>query len=198
MKNKEVDRLLSTIPDNYTLAKQILELLNNKNTKVQIKDDIKGNYYTFVNDTIYISSKASNASNDNGPIVIAHECRHSIQNKKIQLVNTVISNIVLFLIVLSVILIFFNIDITILLIISTSLNIVIREYLELDATYNSLKILLEYISKYHNSLNINDIYDYYFKKIKLALVLYFFKIIFDKFLPIIVIFIIKIVKNHIF
>ena len=198
MKNDEIDKLLSTIPDNYTLAQQILELLNNKNTKVQIKDNIKGNYYAFVNDTIYISSIASNTSGDNKPIVIAHECRHSIQNKKIQLVNTIISNIVLFLIVLSIILIFFNIDITTLVIIATSFNIVIREYLELDATYNSLKILLEYISKYHSNLDINCIYNYYLKKIKLALILYFFKIIFDKFLPVIIIYIIKIIKNHIF
>ena len=76
------------------LTKDILKILNNNHTKVELKEDFKGNYYSYLIDTIYISKnfKEQKASTKDKMmnkkvaelVTVCHECIHSTQNKCIQ------------------------------------------------------------------------------------------------------------------
>ena len=41
------------------LTKEILKNLGNKHTKVALKQDFKGNYYSYITDTIYIANNCN-------------------------------------------------------------------------------------------------------------------------------------------
>ena len=71
------------------------------------------------------------------------------------------------------------------------INIIIREYLELNAVIRSKDLFLEYVKKLVNKEEENLLRDYFFKEINKAKYLYFFKILFNKFLPFLIIVLIK-------
>ena len=52
--NIKINKMISNIPENEFVAKEILEMLNNNKTKIEIDSDTKSNLYIFLNDTIYI------------------------------------------------------------------------------------------------------------------------------------------------
>ena len=75
--NIKINKMISNIPENEFVAKEILEMLNNNKTKIEIDSDTKSNLYIFLNDTIYISK---NKKDDfNRICFIAHEFIPSIQ-----------------------------------------------------------------------------------------------------------------------
>lgn len=199
MEKEEVERYIKKLPSNIDIATEVLSILDNNKTKVILSENIKGNYYSFINDTMYISKISENTNGYNRAVVICHECRHSIQNKKVQLMNTILSNLTLISYVVFLILVILSkMSWTILPICITLICVIIREYLELDATKNSVEIYRKYVDgKFEKSI-ADSTYIYFKKEIRVAKVLYVFKIILDKFLPILVILIINLIKNHIF
>lgn len=149
-KNKEYDiqQIISKLPDNNTIAKQTLESLNNKTTKVVFDNDIKGNYYVFLNDTIYLSSK--DADKYKRLTVICHECIHSIQNKTIQLINFILSNLEIIIFIIFSILKLLNIignKLTYVYIAVVVISLIPRFILEIHASLKSIKLTKEYISE---------------------------------------------------
>lgn len=143
-----IEQIISKLPDNRTITKQVLEKLNNKTTKMVSDEDIKGNYYVFLNDTIYLSSK--NTNKYNRLTVICHECIHSMQNKTIQWINFILSNleIIVFVIfsILKLLNIFENI-LTYTYIAFVIVSIIPRFILEIHASLKSIKYTKEYVSK---------------------------------------------------
>ena len=143
-----IEQIISKLPDNRTITKQVLEKLNNKTTKMICDEYIKGNYYVFLNDTIYLSSK--NTNKYNRLTVICHECIHSMQNKTIQWINFIFSNleIIVFVIfsILKLLNIFENI-LTYTYIAFVIVSIIPRFILEIHASLKSIKYTKEYVSK---------------------------------------------------
>ena len=191
MNKDNVLNVINKLPSNLEVCNSILKKLNNNSTKIAEMSTIKGNYYSSINDTIYISNVSKNASDENRVIVIAHECIHSIQNKVVQLANTVISNLYLILLLVTIILLFFKIDIIFILFPVMLLNIVVREYLELNAVTKSKDVFLDYVKEYLSEEEIFNLDEYFSKEINKAKYLYFFKIIFDKLWPFLTVMIIN-------
>lgn len=144
----DIEQIISKLPDNSTITKQVLEKINNKTTKMICDEDIKGNYYVFLNDTIYLSSK--NTNKYNRLTVICHECIHSIQNKIMQWINFILSNleIIVFVIfsILKLLNIFENI-LTYTYIGFVIVSIIPRFILEIHASLKSIRYTMEYVSE---------------------------------------------------
>ena len=144
----DIEQIISKLPDNSTITKQVLEKINNKTTKMICDEDIKGNYYVFLNDTIYLSSK--NTNKYNRLTVICHECIHSIQNKIMQWINFILSNleIIIFIIfsILKLLNIFENI-LTYTYIGFVIVSIIPRFILEIHASLKSIRYTMEYVSE---------------------------------------------------
>lgn len=144
----DIEKIISNLPDNNVITKEVLEKLNNKTTKMICDEDIKGNYYVFLNDTIYLSSK--NTDKYNRLTVICHECIHSMQNKIMQWINFILSNleIIIFVIfsILKLLNLFENI-LTYTYIGFVIISIIPRFILEIHASLKSIKFTEEYVSK---------------------------------------------------
>ena len=175
--NIKINKMISNIPENEFVAKEILEMLNNNKTKIEIDSDTKSNLYIFLNDTIYISK---NKKDDfNRICVIAHECIHSIQSKSAQILNFVLSNIELILFIVLIALFCFKLKFMPLLILYVLTNIFsigIRLYLELSAVFGSIKLSDKYFKNYLED-NIRDyIVNIYKSQIKTLLVFFILKL----------------------
>lgn len=175
--NIKINKMISNIPENKFVAKEILEMLNNNKTKIEMDSDTKSNLYIFLNDTIYISK---NKKDDfNRICVIAHECIHSIQSKSAQILNFVLSNIELILFIVLIALFCFKLKFMPLLILYVLTNIFsigIRLYLELSAVFGSIKLSDKYFKNYLED-NIRDyIVNIYKSQIKTLLVFFIIKL----------------------
>lgn len=175
--NIKINKMISNIPENKFVAKEILEMLNNNKTKIEIDSDTKSNLYIFLNDTIYISK---NKKDDfNRICVIAHECIHSIQSKSAQILNFVLSNIELILFIVLIALFCFKskfMPLLILYVLTNIFSIGIRLYLELSAVFGSIKLSDKYFKNYLED-NIRDyIVNIYKSQIKTLLVFFIIKL----------------------
>lgn len=175
--NIKINKMISNIPENEFVAKEILEMLNNNKTKIEIDSDTKSNLYIFLNDTIYISK---NKKDDfNRICVIAHECIHSIQSKSAQILNFVLSNIELILFIVLIALFCFKLKfmpLLILYVLTNIFSICIRLYLELSAVFGSIKLSDKYFKNYLED-NIRDyIVNIYKSQIKTLLVFFIIKL----------------------
>lgn len=183
---KEVDSIVGKLPDSDIIAKELLEKLNNKKTKSVFDKDIKGNYYVYLNDTIYLSDKQNQKDNYERLCVIAHECIHSVQPKLLQNFNFIISNIEIIIFVLYIFLFLFKINniyfysIYLALVI---LSIIPRLILELWAITKAPKLSKKYLEEKNiEKDNINKVERVYNFSTKIltpfALIqMFFFKIV---------------------
>ena len=175
--NIKINKMISNIPENEFVAKEILEMLNNNKTKIEIDSDTKSNLYIFLNDTIYISK---NKKDDfNRICVIAHECIHSIQSKSAQILNFVLSNIELILFIVLIALFCFKLKFMPLLILYVLTNIFsigIRLYLELSAVFGSIKLSSKYFKNYLEDKIRDYIVNIYKSQIKTLLVFFIIKL----------------------
>jgi len=141
------------------LTKHILKKINNEHTKVELKEDFKGNYYSYVVDTIYIAKNFGNkkvpksVENMNKKaaelIVVCHECIHSIQNKYMHILNTIFSNLSMILTIISIVIgVLWTspLWLKIATIIALLISIIIRLILEVGAINNSIKLASDIVS----------------------------------------------------
>lgn len=93
------NKLVDKYPSNIEICKLILKKIKNENVKIEENKDAKASLYIAVTNKIVIADVKNSYTRIQ---TIAHECLHSIQNRKIQLFNFIFSNIYLlyFLIVL--------------------------------------------------------------------------------------------------
>ena len=136
--------------NNIQKCKDILEHLNNKDTKIIEKEDFKGSYYSYINDTIYLSGENKiTKSKEEEFIILCHECIHSIQNKTLQAVNFYSSNIEIILSILVILLLIIKVNFVKYLVIPyfliMLLNIIVRFLLEKDAVKGSFKLAKDII-----------------------------------------------------
>ena len=157
------------------ICKEILELIDNKDVKVKVNSGEKSSLYVFLNNTIYISgnekkSKDKEKAESSKLLVMAHECRHSTQDKVFQMLNFALSNleIVLFVALLVMKVIFkLNLKyVAFLYFLIVSCSIFIRLFLELDAVINSVKIVTKYLFRNNvDKVEIEKLQKYYKKEI---------------------------------
>lgn len=151
-KNEKLNEIASKFPENEKICKAILKKIKNEKTTVKQNDDKenKTSLYVAISDTIFIANIKDTYTRIQ---TIAHECIHSIQNRRMLLFNFYYSNIYFLYFGISVILTIFkvftnyNLQIIILLLMST-IYYVIRSYLETDAMTKAKYIAEEYMKNY--------------------------------------------------
>lgn len=136
-------------------CKAILEYIGNCSTKVVEKDDIRANYYSFLNDTIYISTiKIKDGGKINNKIkkllVMCHEAIHSTQSKKLQMINFVLANVeLIYFIYLFIASVKSGINIHLILsyVFISLASMITRGYLEVNAVRGSIKLSSDLLNK---------------------------------------------------
>ena len=185
-KRKELDSIIGKLPNSDIVTKDILKIIGNNKTEYVFDEDIKGNYYVYLNDKIYLSSKQSDKNNYERLCVIAHECIHSIQPKLLQNFNFILSNIEIIFFIVYIILYFFkisNLYVYIAYLIIAILSIIPRTILELWAIIKAPQISKKYLNnKILNEKeveNVDNTYRFLSKILTpLAMIqIFFFKII---------------------
>lgn len=139
-------------------AKKILQDLGNTHTNIKFIPEFNGNYYNYITDTIYISSrektnkipkKLQGLNKEAGQyVMLCHECIHSIQSKTLHILNLVFSNLSLVLGTILIILKLFskcNFALNILELILLLLSCIIRGVLEFDAINRSVILVKQYV-----------------------------------------------------
>lgn len=142
--NKELNEITKKYPSNTEICKTILKKLDNE--KVKIEEDTKTDttIYMAITDKISIGNTHESFTRIQ---TIAHECLHSVQDKKMLMFNFIYSNIyLLYFIITSILVILKKLPNEMLysniLLILSFIYYVIRIFLENDAM-----IKAEYLSK---------------------------------------------------
>ena len=165
--NKELDGIVKKYPSNIDICKSILKKLNNE--KVEIQEDKKANncLYIAVSDKIIIANMRESFTRIQ---TIAHECLHSVQDRRILLFNYIFScfYIVCFytLILLGIVKFIPNkMLILSMYIIFSFIYYFVRSYLEDDAMTKARFLAKEYMEQENisNKLEIERIVNEYDK-----------------------------------
>ena len=136
--NKECDEIVSKFPENKEICEEILEKLDNRKVKIKENNDKTASLYIAITDTIFIANISKTYTRIQ---TIAHECLHSIQNKKMLIFNYIFSNIYILYFILSIVLTIFNVfknyELQIIILsVFGFLYYAVRAYLETDAMTN--------------------------------------------------------------
>lgn len=165
-----LEQINEKLPENDIICEEILKKYNNINTKIVKDNNIKGSYYVYLNDTIYLANNEKIKKAVYRVVLIAHECRHSLQSKLLQKLNFIFSNIELILFVIFFLLGIFkvlNLYIILSYLFILFFAILFRFILEFDAVKSSLKIAKEYIEEKITKKDANVIEKLYLIKAKL-------------------------------
>ena len=147
--NKELDEIAKKYPDNISLCKAYLEKLDNENVKIEENKDTEASLYIAITNKISIA----NITNTYTRIqTIAHECLHSVQDRKILMFNFIFSNVyILYFIAICVLailkilpnqMIFLNI-----FLMFSMVYYLVRIYLENDAMIKAKYLAKEYMEE---------------------------------------------------
>lgn len=144
--------LLSSSMDKEVLCKNILKDINKSDVGVKVSQDIKGNYYSYINNCIYLNNKKCKMIEAKAKenVVVAHECIHATQNKAIHIANVILANLELlsFLAFVIICFAFKSIEVfKIVYITICTLSIIFRCILEFPAMINSFGLAQKYSSK---------------------------------------------------
>lgn len=147
--DEKLDKIVEKYPENIDVCKEYLKKLKNDNVKVEENKNSNTTLYLILNNKILISDLKQSYTRIQ---TIAHECLHSIQDKKILWSNFIFSNIYLIYFIIIVILGIFQILKHKMLFLSISILLgmiyyVIRVYLENDAMIKARYLAKEYMEE---------------------------------------------------
>ena len=148
--NKRCDEIVSKFPNNKEVCEDILEKLNNKKVKIKENNDKTASLYIAITDTIFIANISKTYTRIQ---TIAHECLHSVQNRRLLIFNFIFSNMYILYFILSIVLTIFGVfkNYELQIIILSVLGFfyyVIRAYLETDAMTKAPYLAKEYMIQY--------------------------------------------------
>ena len=178
-------------PPNIEICKYILKKLNNTKVKVEEDKNSKTSLYIAITDKIIIA----NVKNSYTRIqTIAHECLHSIQDRKILLFNFIFSNIYMLYFFTITILGILNILknemlFLTLMIIFSYIYYFVRSYLENDAMIKAKFIAKEYMQeiKLSSDDNITQIVESYDKLNNMGIKITNFQLMFETIIKVIIV-----------
>lgn len=130
--DKELDELASKYPSNMEICKKYLKKLNNTNVKIEENKESETSLYIAITNKISIANIADSYTRIQ---TIAHECLHSIQDRKILNFNFIFSNLY--------ILYFFTICILAIFKMLPNKMLFLSIYLLLSMVYYMVRIYLE-------------------------------------------------------
>lgn len=147
--NKELEELTDKFPENVQVAKEMLEMLGNSKVKIEEAKNTQTSLYIAVTDKISIADMKNNYARIQ---TIAHECLHSVQDRRLLLFNFIFSNIYLLYFLVVAILAIFKVLLNEMLFIAIFLAlscvyITVRTYLENDAMIKARFLAKEYMEE---------------------------------------------------
>lgn len=130
--DEQLNKLSEKYPSNIEICKEILRMLKNENVKIEEDKEAKTTFYMAITNKIFIADTKNSYTRIQ---TMAHECLHSIQDRRILIFNFIFSNIYIsyFLIILIL---------TILKIINNSL-LHLNIFLLLSMNYYMVRAFLE-------------------------------------------------------
>lgn len=147
--NKTLDEIASKYPDNIDMCKEYLKMLNNETVTIEEDKQATNSLYIAISNKIIIADVKNSFTRIQ---TIAHECLHSIQDRKILVFNFIFSNVyMLYFLVISVLAILKLLPnkmlFLVILIIAGLVYYVVRSYLENDAMIKARFLAKEYMEK---------------------------------------------------
>ena len=147
--DEELDKIASKYPSNIEICKSYLKKLNNENVKIEENQQNEASLYIAVTNKISIANIQKTYTRIQ---TIAHECLHSVQDRKLLIFNFVFSNIYLLYFITICILALFKIlpckmmFLNILFLFSL-VYYMVRMYLENDAMIKARYLAKEYMEE---------------------------------------------------
>lgn len=147
--NEELDKITSKYPSNKELAKEYLKMLNNSNVKIEENNETDTSLYIAITNKILIANVRNSYTRIQ---TIAHECLHSVQDRKLLVFNFILSNVYIFyFICISVLAVLRKMSnkmlgLSVLSIIGIAF-ISVRTFLENDAMIKARYLAKEYMEK---------------------------------------------------
>lgn len=163
IENEELDKLVQKYPENKVICEEYLKKLKNKKVEIEEDDGAENSLYIAISNKILIGNIKNSYSRIQ---TIAHECLHSIQDRKIQVFNFIYSNIyMLFFIVITLLALFkvlpYKMMFNFLLMFMGLVYYMVRTFLENDAMIKARYLAKEYMEEKNISSKeeINKIVD---------------------------------------
>ena len=100
--DKELNKISEKYPDNMEICKEILKKMENEKTQIEENIESDSTLYIALQDKIYLGNMHGSFTRIQ---TIAHECLHSIQDRKVLIFNFIFSNIYILYFIISSILI---------------------------------------------------------------------------------------------
>lgn len=148
-KDPKLDDIAKKYPNNIDICKEYLQMLNNSSVKIEEDKNATNSLYIAISNKIIIADVKESFTRIQ---TIAHECLHSIQNRKVLLFNFIYSNIyMLYFIIISILAICkvlpYKMMFLSILIMGGFLYYLVRSYLEDDAMIKARFLAKEYMEK---------------------------------------------------
>lgn len=147
--NKELDEIAEKYPENIEICKEYLKMLNNENVEIEEDKQAVNSLYIVISNKILIANVRKSYTRIQ---TIAHECLHSIQDRKILMFNFIYSNLyILYFIVILILAILkllpYKMMFLAILIVAGFIYYFVRSYLENDAMIKARFLAKEYMEK---------------------------------------------------
>ncbi len=166
-KNETLDELAEKYPSNVEMCKEYLKMLHNETVIVEEDKNATNSLYIAISNKIMIADVRGSFTRIQ---TIAHECLHSIQNRKILIFNFIYSNIyILYFIIISILKLFnilpYEMMFLAILIMGGFIYYFVRSYLENDAMIKARFLAKEYMEdkKIFSQEEINKIVHHFDK-----------------------------------
>lgn len=181
----ELNEITNKLPENEQICKEILTKLHNENVKVKVgNENSQASLYIVATNSILIANIKNTFTRVQ---TIAHECIHSVQDKRLLWFNFVFSNIYLLYFGIITVLALLNklsevnVFAIILLMMSITLYFV-RSYLETDAMLRARFLAKEYMEQNKDLIceeDIRTVVENYDRLNKIGVKFYNLKLMFD-------------------
>ena len=154
--DRELDELARKYPGNIELCKAYLEKLGNNTVEIEENKESEASLYIAITNKISIANIAHTYTRIQ---TIAHECLHSIQDRKILIFNFIFSNIYLLYFIIICIAAIFKVLPNELMFLNIYLLLsmvyyMVRVYLENDAMLKARYLAKEYMEEQKISTNV--------------------------------------------
>lgn len=147
--DKELDEIAKKYPDNIDLCKEYLKKLGNEKVKIEENKESEASLYIAITDKISIANIKDTYTRIQ---TIAHECLHSVQDRKLLLFNFYFSNVyLLYFLIICILAILkllpYKMMFLSILIFLGLIYYMVRMYLENDAMTKARYLAKEYIDE---------------------------------------------------
>ena len=146
--DKQLNEITNSLPENEQVCKEILSMLGNDSVKIkQGSENSKTSLYVIATNSILIANIKDTFTRIQ---TIAHECIHSIQDKRLLWFNFIFSNIYLIYFAIITILTLFNkipfVNVCAIVLVAMSVILyVVRSYIETDAMIKARYVAKDYM-----------------------------------------------------